>query len=57
MPIAEPIKHSRLLPNVNVGDMESRIGLFDFIAVNGSGEPALGGEESCDILIAGLGWC
>ena len=57
MPIAEPVKHSRLLPNVNVGDMESRIGLFDFIVVNGSGEPTLGSEESYDTLTAGLGWC
>ncbi len=57
VPIAQPIKHSRLLPNVNVGDMESRIRLFDFIVVNGSGEPSPGREESYDILTAGLGWC
>ncbi len=37
MPIAEPIKHPRLLPNVNVVDIGSQIELFDFIAANGSG--------------------
>ncbi len=49
MPIAEYVKHSKLLPTVNVRDIESRIGLFDFIAVNGSGEPTLDREESYDI--------
>ncbi len=56
MPIAEPVKHLRLLPNVNTGDMESQIGLFDFIAVNGSGEPTPGREESYDILTVVPGW-
>ncbi len=55
MPIAEPVKYSRLLPNVNDGDMESQIGLFYFIAVNGSGEPTPDREESYDILTEGLG--
>ncbi len=57
MPIAEPVKCSRLLPNVNAGDMERQIKLFDFIVVNGFGEPTPVREESCDILTAGLGWC
>ncbi len=55
MPIAEPVKHLRLLPNVNVRDVESQIELSDFIAVNGSGEPIPGREENYDILTAGLG--
>ena len=57
MPIAEPVKHPRLLPNVNAGDMDSRTGLFDFIVVNGSGEPTPVREERYDIPTAGLGWC
>ena len=57
MPIAEPVKHSRLLPNVNAGDMESQIELFDFIAVNGSGGPTPVREESYDTLTVGPGWC
>ena len=57
MPIAEPVKLSRLLPNVNAGDMESRTGSFDFIVANGSGELTPVREESYDILIVDLGWC
>ena len=57
MPIAEPVKHSRLLPNVNAGDMESRTGSFDFNAVSGFGEPTPVREESYDIPTVGLGWC
>ncbi len=57
MPIAEPIKHSRLLPNVNAGDTESRIGSFDFTVVNGFGEPTPVKEESYGILTMGPGWC
>ena len=30
-------KHSRLLPNISIVDMESQIGLFDLTAANGSG--------------------
>ena len=49
------VKHSRLLPNVNVRDMESQTGSFDFIAVNGSGEPTPAREESYAILTEDLG--
>ncbi len=54
MPI---VKHSKLLPNVNAGDTESRIGLFDFTAVNGFGEPTPVREESYGILTMDPGWC
>ncbi len=43
--------------NVNAGDTESRIGLFDFTAVNGSGEPTPVRAESYGTLTGGPGWC
>ncbi len=55
MPIAEPVKHSRLLPNVSVVDMGSQIELFDSIVVNGSGEPTPGREANYAILTVDLG--
>ncbi len=57
MPIAEPVKYSKLLPNVNAGDTESRTGSFDFITVNGFGEPTPVREESYGIPTVDLGWC
>ncbi len=50
MPIAEPIKHSRLLPNVSVVDTGSQIGLFDLTAANRSGEPTSDREANYIIL-------
>ncbi len=50
MPITEPAKHSRLLPNVSVVDMGNQIGLFDFTMVNGSGELTPDREEKCATL-------
>ncbi len=47
-------KHSRLLPNVSVMDMGSRTELFDFIAMNGSGEPTSDREANYATLIVDL---
>ncbi len=54
MPVAEPVKHLRLLLNVSVMDMGSQTELFDFITVNGSGEPAPDREASYAILAVEL---
>ena len=56
LPIAEPVKHSRLLPNVSVADMGSQIRLFDFIVVSGSGEPTPDREANYATPIMDLGW-